>query len=311
MIFFNRKFILFIVLQLFNCYSLFSQTIIKMRKENGVFFVPCKINGLSLDFIFDTGASDVSISSTEAMFMLKNGMLTKDDILGSERFADATGAISEGVVINLKSVEIQGMVLYNVKATIVNSATAPLLLGQSAISKLGKVEIDFNKNTLCIHSNGTTNTKNNYKVGQKYLGGLVVGYIEKDKLLLVTEKDISLGTTYFNALKLEKSYQGNSKGWRLPTHIECNFMDSVLQKNNSIKIKEIPGISNCSGCNEITFVNDLLIDFKCAYYWTSTIANYENSNGDKLWAFNIGEHSATARSKERISAVRFVKIVNL
>ena len=50
-----------------------SQTVIKMKKEGGVSIIPCKVNGLNLNFIFDTGASDVSISLTEANFMLKNG----------------------------------------------------------------------------------------------------------------------------------------------------------------------------------------------------------------------------------------------
>ncbi|MFZ4105338.1 aspartyl protease family protein [Flavobacterium sp.] len=56
------------------------QTRITMLKDGGVYSVPCKVNGLPLKFIFDTGASDVSISLTEASFMLKNGYLNKEDI---------------------------------------------------------------------------------------------------------------------------------------------------------------------------------------------------------------------------------------
>ena len=54
-------------------WSINAQTIVEMSKEGGVYTVPCKVNGLPLKFIFDTGASDVSISLTEAIFMLKNG----------------------------------------------------------------------------------------------------------------------------------------------------------------------------------------------------------------------------------------------
>jgi hypothetical protein len=67
-----------------------------MEKEGGVFTVPCSVNGLKLKFIFDTGASDVSISKTEAMFMLKNGYLNSDDIVGKQKYIDATGKISVG-----------------------------------------------------------------------------------------------------------------------------------------------------------------------------------------------------------------------
>ncbi len=139
-----------------------SQTTIKMRREGGVSIVPCKINGLSLSFIFDTGASDVSISLTEARFMFKNGYLNTKDITGTSKYSDATGAINEGVTLNLKEIEFAGLKLFNVKASIVNNLNAPLLLGQSAIKKLGKIEIDFSANTLTIlNGNGNYDYSNN------------------------------------------------------------------------------------------------------------------------------------------------------
>lgn len=302
--FFKLLFALFLLL---GCSPSMAQTKIQMRKDNGVFYIPCKINGIALDFIFDTGASDVSISLTEARYMIKNGFLTKQDIIGSEKFTDATGSVSEGVIINLKTIEIQGMILNNVKATIVNSTSAPLLLGQSALAKLGKVEIDFNKNTLLVY-----NATKQFKIGQKSFGGLVVGYIDYNKLLIVSDKDISLGATYYNAKKIEKNYQNKSNSnWRLPTLFECYFIDSVVQLKNGRKKQEIPGISNCTGCNNVVYVNELFIEFKCAYYWTSSIYKSEYSDEEQIWAYDIGEHSASARNKNRLSAVRFVKIVEL
>lgn len=52
-----------------------AQDIVPMEKKGGVYKVPCKINGLTLKSVFDTGASDVSISLTEALFMYKNDYL--------------------------------------------------------------------------------------------------------------------------------------------------------------------------------------------------------------------------------------------
>lgn len=129
---------------------LFPQVVINMKKDGGVSVIPCKVNGLNLKFIFDTGASDVSISMTEATFMLKNDYLSKDDIVGKSNYLDANGNVSVGVNIILREVEIGGMKLYNVKANVVNNIKAPLLLGQSAISKLGKVQLDLEANTLTI-----------------------------------------------------------------------------------------------------------------------------------------------------------------
>ena len=140
------------VLTLISFINGYAQTSIKMKREGGVSIVPCKINGLPLSFIFDTGAPDVSISLTEARFMFKNGYLTSSDILGTSKFSDATGTISEGLVINLKEIEFAGLKLYNIRASIVNSLNAPLLLGQSAIKKLGKFEVNFETNMLTINN---------------------------------------------------------------------------------------------------------------------------------------------------------------
>lgn len=61
-----------------------------------------------------------------------------------------SGDIATGMVIKLKRIEISGLVLNNVEATIINSDSAPLLLGQSALSRLGKIQIDYRNSTLTI-----------------------------------------------------------------------------------------------------------------------------------------------------------------
>jgi clan AA aspartic protease (TIGR02281 family) len=127
-----------------------------MTRENGVSVIPCKVNGLNLNFIYDTGASDVSLSLTEANFMLKNGYLTENDFIGTQNYSDANGDIEEGVVINLRAIIIGGHTIKDVQATIIKNTKAPLLLGQSALSKLGIVQQDFNKNTLTIFNKKTS-----------------------------------------------------------------------------------------------------------------------------------------------------------
>lgn len=123
-------------------------TEVPFTREGGVCKVKCAINDLPLQFIFDTGASAVSISSVEATFMFKNGYLTKEDIRGSQYFSTATGEIAVGTIINLRKVQVGEAVLTNVQATVTNSSSAPLLLGQSVFQKLGTVELDNVKNVL-------------------------------------------------------------------------------------------------------------------------------------------------------------------
>ena len=128
-------------------------TEVPFTKENGVCKVKCNVNGLPLHFIFDTGASDVTISMVEATFMMKNGYLSSSDVVGSQRYMDANGDVSVGTIINIKTVNFGGMELTNVRASVVRNQKAPLLLGQSVLGRLGKIEIDNSKNVLKITHN--------------------------------------------------------------------------------------------------------------------------------------------------------------
>ena len=122
--------------------------IIKMREENGVYYVPVIVNGVPMEFVFDTGASMISMSAAEALFLLKQGKLKEEDFLGSQEFVDALGNISEGTRVNLKTIQIGNKVLKNVTASIVHNLEAPLLLGQTALRPLGEIKINYQRNEL-------------------------------------------------------------------------------------------------------------------------------------------------------------------
>lgn len=122
-----------------------NSSIVKMiDKGNGIFYVPCTINGVEMEFIFDTGASDIVISVTEALYLYKNDKISSDDFIGVQEYVVADGSIGEGTVINLKEVQIGNKKLKNIKATVIHNLNASLLLGQSALSQFGKVSIDYN-----------------------------------------------------------------------------------------------------------------------------------------------------------------------
>ncbi|MBP8192909.1 MAG: retroviral-like aspartic protease family protein [Chitinophagales bacterium] len=176
-----------------------------MENKNGIFMMPCSVNGLNLKFIFDTGASDVSISLTEANFMLKNGYLSKSDVLGTEYYRIANGEIEEGTKINLKEIQIGKIKIYNVKASVVHNLNAPLLLGQSALKKLGKIEFDYSNNTLSI--------KNGYN-----------DYIDNNS------------SSYSNPYSNESSYTGQYKFY---TTFDNPIIDIYLYEKPSVISKEL------------------------------------------------------------------------
>ena len=125
-----------------------NKTIVKMNRKNGVYQIPVQINGVEMYFIFDTGAGLISISETEASFLYKQGKLADEDIIGTANFIDATGNISEGTVIILKTVKIGDRILNDIEASVVHNLYAPILFGQSALEKFGKISIDYNKNEI-------------------------------------------------------------------------------------------------------------------------------------------------------------------
>ena len=139
--------------------SALSDTVIQMEPYGGVYRIPCVVNGAKMKFIFDTGASDVCISMTMAEYLYDNGYLEDDDIKGVGSSSVADGRIVDHIKIILRDIQIDNLHIYNVEAVVVDGQNAPLLMGQSAIKKLGPIEI--NGNILTIH-NESTNTKEGY-----------------------------------------------------------------------------------------------------------------------------------------------------
>ena len=127
-----------------------AQTTIKMERDGGIYKIKCKVNGAPMKMYFDTGASSVSISLATALYLRDNDLIDKTDILGKAKTTTADGSIVDNMVIRLKDVEIGGMHLKNVEAVVSSSLNAPLLLGQTVISKLGKITL--NGDILTIHA---------------------------------------------------------------------------------------------------------------------------------------------------------------
>lgn len=141
----NIRFFFTAAMLMFAVFATFARTTITMEKEGGVYKVPCVVNGLRMKFIFDTGAANVCISESMAQYMLENDYLNKSDILGTGLSSVADGRIVDHVRIRLAYLEIGGLKLNDVEAIVIEGQASPLLLGQSAITKMGKVSINGNQ----------------------------------------------------------------------------------------------------------------------------------------------------------------------
>lgn len=125
-----------------------NKTVVKFQEESGVLHIPVIINGVEMYFIFDTGAGLISISQVVADDLYRQGKLQEKDFIGKGLFSDANGDITEGTIINLSTVTIANRELHNVQACVSQGQNAPLLFGQSALQKFGKVSIDYNRNEI-------------------------------------------------------------------------------------------------------------------------------------------------------------------
>ena len=127
------------------CTFCFGQKVILLTKQNGVYTIPCSINGVKRSLVFDTGASTVTISMQLAELLYRQGKLSDSDIKGYGRSQTASGHIVDNMAIVLKDIEISGLHLKNVDAVVIEGQNVPLLLGLSAIQKLGKVTLQGNR----------------------------------------------------------------------------------------------------------------------------------------------------------------------
>ena len=142
-----------------------SNIVIQMEYDNGIYRIPCTVNGANMKMVFDTGASTVSLSLATALHLFQNGFINKNDFKGTGQSSTASGDIVDHMIINLRDIELGGMHLYNVEGVVVESLTAPLLLGQSAIQKLGLITIDGSK--LIINSRNS-NVSSSYSNNNPY-----------------------------------------------------------------------------------------------------------------------------------------------
>lgn len=138
-----KKILLALLLVVYTTIS--AQVTITMEQESGVYKVPCVVNGAKMKFIFDTGAATVCLSESMAEYLLDNDYISKEDFVGTGSSTVADGRTVNHLKIILRDIEIAGLHLKDVEASVVEGQRAPLLLGQTAIQKLGRISVEGNK----------------------------------------------------------------------------------------------------------------------------------------------------------------------
>jgi len=123
---------------------------IALRNNGGVYVVPVRINGaITLDFIVDSGASDVLIPADVAMTLARTGTIAPGDFIGDREYRVADGSTLKSERFILRELKVGDRVLSNVVASI-GSVKGEPLLGQSFLARFRSWSIDNDRHLLAL-----------------------------------------------------------------------------------------------------------------------------------------------------------------
>jgi TPR repeat protein len=108
---------------------------VKMLASGDLYQVPVLINDtLKLNFIIDSGASDVSIPEDVVLTLIRTGTIEDADFVGTEEYRLADGSTVSSRTFVIRSLKVGDRTVTNVRASITN-VNGSLLLGQSFLNK--------------------------------------------------------------------------------------------------------------------------------------------------------------------------------
>jgi len=124
--------------------------LIPLEGDHGTFTVPVLINrAITLNFVVDSGASDVSVPADVVMTLVRTGTLREEDFIGAQTYTLADGSTVPSARFRIRSLTVGGRVVENVTAGIAPVQGA-LLLGQSFLSRFKSWSIDNAKQALVL-----------------------------------------------------------------------------------------------------------------------------------------------------------------
>ena len=125
--------------------------VVSLEPHDGAFVVPVVLNDvMTVKFIVDSGAADVSITDDMVSALMKSGTMTGADLLGSKTYMLADGTMLQGKIYRMARVRIGGMVMQDVTVRTA-PANSSLLLGQSFLRRLKSWSMDNARQVMIIN----------------------------------------------------------------------------------------------------------------------------------------------------------------
>jgi hypothetical protein len=126
------------------------RTLIRLRVERGTFTVPISINNrLTLNFVLDSGAADVSIPADVVLTLIRTGTLNAADFLGKQLYRLADGSTVRSQTFRLRTLRAGDRTLENLTGSVA-PVEGSLLLGHSFLSRFNPWSIDNSRRVLVL-----------------------------------------------------------------------------------------------------------------------------------------------------------------
>src|SRR5271166_6536593 len=133
------------------CLLAVSRVVVPMVPEGGTFVVPVRINDqITLKFVIDSGAADVSIPADVVMTLLRTGTITDADFLGTQKYRMADGSTVPSQQFVIRSLKVGDRTLNDVTGSIA-PVEGSLLLGQSFLRRFKSWSIDNQREALILN----------------------------------------------------------------------------------------------------------------------------------------------------------------
>jgi predicted aspartyl protease len=116
--------------------------VISMRRVGGINVVPVLINdAITLDFVVDSGATDVTIPANVVSTLVQEGNLNDADFIGQRKYRLADGSTTVLKTFRIRSLKVGDTVVENVTGSVAPAQGFPLL-GQSFLRHFRSWSID-------------------------------------------------------------------------------------------------------------------------------------------------------------------------
>ncbi|TSA43924.1 hypothetical protein D4R49_01485 [bacterium] len=123
---------------------------IPLKMQGGTFVVPVLVNdAITLNFVVDSGAADVSIPADVVSTLMRTGTLKQSDFLGKKTYVLADGSKLPSQTFRIRSMKVGDRVIEKLTGSVA-PLQGSLLLGQSFLSRFKSWSIDNKQHVLLL-----------------------------------------------------------------------------------------------------------------------------------------------------------------